>query len=272
MGRLTLLGGGRRTGGGGGGGGPWTPANLATPAKLILDGANVAWSGSNFGTTSNAGSLGGNIVANESTVSKGTQLNGLDVCAFSNTDSLKLASQNWSGNVFLFAVVKFNTSSMGLLSQGWTPPTSGYVFYPKVSIGGTSGGGRSWSVGDALWFASGYDDTTQHMGVVNAMITDTNYHIICLKGGTANLARSDGNVKTVSPANTSAVNSISSQDIIIGRGVPGEFFDGNLAYLALLQDPITGDIEKLEGWAFHRFGTSNFSSFNASHTYFAAPP
>jgi hypothetical protein len=251
----------------------WTPASLATPAKLILDGTTVAWSGSNFGTTTNSGSLGGSIVANESTVTKGTQLNGKDTCLFNAVDSLKLATQNWSGNSFVFAVYKSNAANIGaLISQGWASETSGYTFYPRASPGGTSGAGRSWAIGDALWFASGFSDTTQQIGISSAFTNDSNYHIICLKGGTDNIARADGNIKTVSPANTSAVTSLTAQDIIIGRGGAGEFIDAEIAFLALLQDPTTGDIEKLEGWAYHVYGNSNFSNFNNSHTYFAAPP
>lgn len=265
-------------GGGGGGGCPlFNPSMLASAQyQVALDGSTVAWSGSNFGTTANPGSLGSNIVAGVGTVVKGTQLNGLDTLNFNaNTStgatgsSLTIAGKNWSGNIFVFGVFASNgtpggTDENAILTYAWgstTNPnnaTTGWAIYPR----------DGYQSGRLDAYASG--STTETMAVSGA-VADTSQHIHSIQMGSANSYRKDGTAGTLLINSTVSPASVTNMPFIWGKdGDTNNFGAWTIAYMLIGNPPYLADVQKLEGWAAWRFGlTANLPS---GHPYKSVAP
>lgn len=249
----------------------WTPADLAVPAKSILDPSTFAFSGSAFVSGADHGSYGGSF----SGAAGQTTLNGINVCTF-NGSSQQLAgpSKSWTAgdDVFIFLVVQANKLNPGaVVSQAWGTATTGWVLYPSLTSGGsTNGGQKSWVSGDSVAFGSGFGSASvQNVTIGHAYTSNAAYHLLALKVGTASLYRLDGVAQT--PGAVTGANAAVTASVIWGSDALSEWFTGNIAYGLVGVNPSAGEIEKLEGWASWRFAGGG-SMLPGGHTYASAAP
>jgi hypothetical protein len=261
----------------------WTPANLSVAPRLVMDGEAVPWSGSNYATTANSGSIGGNWNALQGTVVKGSLLNAFNTLSFDGTRNLKLSVQAaWSGDACFFAVLQ-NVVAVdgGLVSHDWPWPSSGWTVYPRMAnAGGASG--YTWSAGDTLVFGSGSDISTPGNGnwtiATTPLASGSAAHIFVGRAGVTGLVRTDGTIET-EPARTTnratAVDTGPRLDYYLGStsevayNAP-EYGNFQLAYLCVGVGFTDDDIERLEGWAAWRYNL--VSLLPAGHTYKSAAP
>jgi hypothetical protein len=262
---------------------PWTPANLSVAPRLVMDGEAVPWSGSNYATTTNSGSIGGTWDAREGTVVKGSLLNSFNTLSFNGTRNLKLSIQaNWTGDACFFAVLQNVVAVDGALAaHGWPHTTSGWVVYPRMASAGGDVG-YPWSAGDTLVFGSGSDISTPPNGnwtiATTPLASGSAAHIFVGRAGVTGLVRTDGTVET-EPARTTnraaAADTAPFPDYFIGsswevaHGSP-EYGNFQLAYLCVGVGFTDDDIERLEGWAAWRYNL--VSLLPAGHTYKSAAP
>ena len=244
--------------------------------QAVLDGSTVAWSGSNFTTTANAGSLGGNLVTRTGTAPvQGTALNGFNTINLSGNNSVNVAGKNWSGDVYVFGVFAMPGNTFELASMGWGPNnnpangTSGWVIYPRINASGTVNG-VNYGAGDLFADASGNNAGQPNM-MATTPIADAGQHINSYQMGSADAYRKDGSVVTLKNAQTGSVAALSNKDVVFGgSGDNTEFGVYTAAYLLVGNPPSAGDIQKLEGWAAWRFGLT--ASLPGGHPYKAAAP
>src|ERR1700753_423758 len=116
----------------------WTPANLATAPRYIFDPSTFTYSGSNFSSGSNTGSVGGSWTIESGTPAKGTALNGITTIGFTGAQSFINSTAAWPAtNVFILAVATVGTvQANSLFSSSWgtseaRDATHGWVFYPR---------------------------------------------------------------------------------------------------------------------------------------------
>lgn len=257
---------------------PWTPADLLIQPKLILDPSTAAWSGSNWGSTANSGSWGGNIVASAGTPTKGTQLNALDVVHFSGSNSLSTsAAVAWpaSTDIFVFSVFNASSVSSGLVAQGWGTPTLGWVVYPRINGSGTAAGVGNWATGDLLSFGQGYGNGASTPGtqIDSQPFISGGHKMMTWNSCSAQLLDVSGAPQTL----TSSVGTVPAQTnpVYIGEshvnGAFGETFIGDVAYLLIIAGkPTQADYQKLEGWAAWKYNL--VSQLPANHPYKSAAP
>lgn len=230
----------------------WVPANATTQPVLIFDPSTFTYSGSNFSSGTNSGTNSGAWLIESGTPAKGTQLNGFDVISFTGAQSIYNATNPWpGGNVYVFTVAKVSATHIGaLISAAWgtsdgRDATHDWVFYPR---GGSAFGGSA----NEAWLFQG---TSAGVITRGDLFTDTNYHIAAIKIGTSVDLRKDGTAGSPSSV-TGAINTATSANIRVGAsGISAfEALTGSVAYLAVLVDPTTADIQNFEGWAAWRFG------------------
>jgi hypothetical protein len=244
----------------------WTPANLSTPARYIFDPSTFTYSGSNFASGSNQGSVGGAWTAESGTAVKGTPLNSRTVLALNGSQGFLNNTAAWpnGANVYVFAVGSFpNRGGFGLASHSWgSGEGADWVFYPRA---GNNFGGSA----DQAWlFNNGAAFRT-----LGDLFTDSSYHIACIKLGTSADLRVDGSAGAPVTVLGSILNS-STNNFRIGASGPlaAEGITGNIAYVAVLVDPTIDDIQKLEGWAAAPAQFNLQANLPAGHPYKSAAP
>lgn len=256
----------------------WTPANLAITPKVILDPSVASWSGSNWGSTANIGTGGGNIVASTGTPVKGTKLNGLDTVLFNN-NSLTLASQNWTAgaDLVIFAILNCtdHVNGNGLFAMGWDFATAqaGMVFYPRAMTSGTvSPTTDTWAIDDVLSFSQGFGDGAGAFGymIISQPFVDSAYHIMSYRSGATRYFSFDGTLTT--PSGSSASTPVVQTNVPMyfgeshGSNVFGEQLAGTVAYLAVIPGNVTtSEYQKLEGWGAWKYGL--VSKLPVAHPY-----
>lgn len=250
----------------------WTPQDLITPPRVILDGSNVAWSGATYTTTPNYGSLGEAFTPTANAISKGTALNGLDTIAFSGTNFLKLQKRDWNGEFYVLAVAKVSQSG-GLAGYAWAAPDHGLAVYPKINTTG-SVTGMSWVPNDSVVFGGGFDPATYATPFISATaqpFSDTNHHLVSWRIGAATQLKKDGTAVTPSFSGNGPVANLVSFDMYVGSTANNsEFLIGDLAYFAMLTSPTSDDVLRLEGWAAWRWGLQG--NLPVDHPYKSAAP
>lgn len=247
--------------------GLWTPANLVTAPRYIFDPTTFTYSGSNFSSGTNGGSVGGSWTAEAGTAAKGTQLNGLDVIDFTGTQSLLNSTAAWpaSTNVFVFAVAKVGaTHTGGLVSHSWnvSDATHSWVYYPRAGAGLGGSANEGWM----------FQGTGLVPIIRGDIFTDTSYHIVAVKLGSTAFLDKDGTAITPTLSTTGTINATINNNLRLGatNATAGEPLTGSVAYLALLVDPTTDEIQKLEGWAAWKYGL--VAQLDAAHPYKSAAP
>lgn len=248
---------------------PWTPADLAPAPRYILDPNALTYSGSNFASGTNTGSVGGAWTAEVGTLAKGAALNGLTTLNFTGSQSLINSTGAWpaSADVFVFAVAKVATTQIGgLAAMSWgvgegRTTTRDWVFYPR---GGNSFGGSA----NEGWLFNG---TSAAIITRGDLFTDTNYHIVTAQmGNSSQMSRDATSVTpTTSPG---TIGASTGNNFRIGATGPStaEPITALVAYEAILVDPSVTDVQKLIGWAAWRFGL--VSQLDATSPYKSAPP
>lgn len=262
---------------------PWTPANLSVAPRLVMDGEAVPWSGSNFATTTNSGSIGGTWGAVTGTVVKGSLLNGFNTLSFNGTRNLKTSlTATWSGDTCFFAVLQnVVATDGGLCGHSWPFATSGWAVYPRMAnAGGTAP--YAWATGDTLIFGSGSDISTPGSGnwaiATTPLASGSGPHIFVGRAGVTGLQRMDGTVETEPARTNSKLSTTDTGPLIdhylgstweIAHGAP-EYGNFQLAYYLAGTGFTDDDIERLEGWAAHRFALT--SLLPAGHPYKSVAP
>lgn len=246
----------------------WTPANLLTPPRYVFDPGTFVYTGSNFTSGSNSGSVGGAWSILAGTPAKGAGLNGFNTLGFAGAQSFINSTATWpaGNNFFVFHVSSVGTTNGGgLVSHSWgvgdvRDATHGMVYYPRI---GTAFGGSVNEGGIFQGISSGVITRGD-------VFTDTSFHIAATKTGTVGLLRKDGTV--LSPTITTGTISLSnSTNFRVGStDNASEFLTGDVAYIAVLVDPTTPDIQNLEGWAAWNYGL--VAQLDAGHPYKSAAP
>lgn len=250
----------------------WTPANLVTAPRYIFDPTTFTYSGANFASGTNGGSVGGPWTVEAGTPAKGTQLNGIDVIGFTGAQVFLNTVVPWpaNSNVFVFSVIKVPATVGGsLTSHSWgvfdhRDATHGWVYYPRVGSGAFGGGVNE----GGLFQGIGSPLITR-----GDVFTDASYHIVGIKiGTTAGVMRKDGTVATTTQATTGTINSqVLSNNCRVGASDTGsEFLTGDVAYVAILVDPTLDEIQKLEGWAAWKYNL--VAQLDASHPFKSVAP
>jgi len=248
----------------------WTPANLATAPRYIFDPDTFTYSGSNFSSGTNSGSVGGSYTAESGTVAKGTALNGHTTLNFTGTQGLLNTGAVWpaSTDIFVFAVANVGTTQgNGLASHSWatserTSSTSSWVFYPR---GGSAFGGGA----NEGWLFNG---NTAAIITRGTLFSDTSYHVVYGKTGSQALMAVDGTTITPTATTGTIGGPTTSSNFRIGATGPSaaEPLTGLVAYVAALSNPTTLEAQKYIGWAAWRFGLQ--ANLPGGFPYAAAPP
>lgn len=246
----------------------WQPtANLITPARYIFFPDTFTYSGNNFASGTNQGSVGGAWTAESGTPVKGaTQLNGRNVIAFDGTMTFLNNAAAWPNatNVYIFAVVSVpGRGPKSLASHSWfTGEGADWVYYPR---GGTGFGGSA----DQAWlFNNGAAIRT-----LGDLHTDSAYHITCIKLGTSADLRLDGTAGSPATVLGTLLNSTTNNFRVGGSGPSAnEAITANLAYLAILVDPTIDEIQNMEGWAAAPAQFNLQADLPAGHPYRNAAP
>lgn len=245
----------------------WTPANLATAPRYIFDPSTFTYTGSNFTSGSNTGSVGGSWTIESGTPAKGTALNGLTTISFAGGQGFINSTAAWPAtNVFIIAVATVGTvQGNSLFSSSWglsegRDATHGWVFYPR---GGTAlGGGANFA-----WLFQGTGAAVINQG---NLFVDTNPHVVAIQAGTTQNLILDGTTGTNSGA-TGAISASLTNNVRVGESDAGqEQITATVAYIAVLQNPTTIDYQKYIGWAAWRFGLQ--ANLPGGFPYAAAPP
>jgi|GEM_PF-2553054 len=251
----------------------WTPANAAATRLAVFDPATFTWSGSNFSGGTNSGSIGGAIVTALGTPTKAAgDANGHDAVNLPATAAFGIAAAALpAGNKVCVYVTKRlgnPANSLGaLLSQ--SAQTPGWALYDQINTSGTLSNGHSFAAGDKGWngWPSGTTNTDKDI-LVTPPADDGAYHLTVAKIGTDQFWRHDGAALTPNYATAHAMPAITG-NLIVGTSTGGQNLNERLAYAELVDgDPSSGDIEKYEGWAAHRFGTV----LPSGHPYETDPP
>lgn len=250
----------------------------------IPDTPGGAASGVSFIITPNRGSMGGNIIVASGNPRKSlTQLNSKDVLTFANLSTLAIDGRNWTAgaNVSLFAVINpvRDSAAHGIATMGFYSLTTGWVFYANHGqspvIGGTTvppQGGLDFGAGGSD--ANGVMQPGQPFSI-STEGAPAGWNMIFRKIGLQNVARNNGTALTLLRSVTGANTGLTNRRLTIGAGnadttFQSEHFQGECAYLVIMEDPTVGDIEKLEGWAAWRFNLVGL--LPAGHPYKAIAP
>lgn len=247
----------------------WTPANLVTKPRYIFDPTTFVYSGANFVSGSNTGSVGGSWAIEAGTPAKGVPINDYDVIGFTGAQVFLNSVIPWPNNtnVFIFAVAKIDTTQSGsLVGHSWgsldhRDATHGWVYYPRIGTGfggGVNEGGLFQGIGSPLITRGD-------------VFTDAFYHIVGIKIGIApSTMRKDGTVGSPTITNGIITLSLSNNFRVGATDASGELLTGDVAYVAALSDPTLDEIQKLEGWAAWKYNL--VPQLDVGHTFKAAPP
>lgn len=245
----------------------WTPTDLTTIPRYIFDPSAFTYSGSAFSSGLNSGSVGGSWALMGAAPNKGADLNGITTLEFTGAQGFVNNVAAWpaGNNVFVFYVAKVTTQHIGTLiahSWGSATTTTAWIIYPRI---GTLDGAP---VNDSEFF-QGFNYAPK---VFANVFTDSNFHIVSTKLGTAVISRDDGAALAPSSSTTGTINLSPSTNCNVGAPVitSADPLVGTVAYITVIVDPTTDEVERLEGWAAWRFGL--VSNLDAGHPYKSAAP
>lgn len=250
----------------------WTPADLATPPRFIMDAAN-ATSGT---SCPNTGSAGGTFAGRGTGQTRSTR-NGIDVIRLNGSGDLAITGITaYAGDITVITLYERTSaaaSAHALVNVGQWAFTTGFIYYAHMA----ASAGR-WATGDDVVFNGGYQLTSTSAAVdfPPGNQNDGNLDFTAVKIGTSNLARSNGTTITpTSPSDTKTATSPAGWDTtgiyVGGNNVSTERFTGDIAYVAVIPAALSQtDIERYEGWLAWNKGLT--ARLPAGHPYKSAPP
>lgn len=269
----------------------WTPLNLGVVPPLYIDASSsvIAESGGIVSAISNLGSLGANGDFSQSDSAKRPSivsgaLNAQPILRFDGTDDVLTCNTTEGRGIFanvpaawVFAVYKKRTTD--------ATPTSRYLLYTAIPAGAVRfgllcAGSAAGRANKPLMYASRLDaDSPASLPSPNSV--SGNY---CLSFAHANFSTRAGVMRengvqvassatlTAAAGNTSNTSPSTYYPLAVGAFVTGSLAsDVDIACLVIGNtNPSAGEVEKLEGWAAHRWGLAG--SLPAGHPYKTSAP
>lgn len=271
--------------------GLWAPSNMAVPPPVYFDAGDsvITASGGIVSAISNLGSLGANGDFSQSDSAKRPSivsgaLNAQPILRFDGTDDVLVCNTTEGRGIFanvpaawVFAVYKKRTADAA--------PTARYLLYTAnnaapVRFGLLCADSTAGRANKPLMYARRLDaDSPASLLSPNSI--SGNY---CLSFAHANFSTRAGVMRengaqvasnatlTAAAGNTSNTSPTASYPPAVGAFVTGSYAsDVDVACLVIGNtNPSAGEVEKLEGWAAHRWGLAG--SLPAGHPYKTTAP
>lgn len=272
-----------------GGGVLWTPLNMATVPQIYLDAQDsVVTDVSGFASAiSNLGAMGANgdfsqgTAANQPAILT-AELNGKRVLSFDGTNDVLLGTTAAQKDLFrnvsagwAFVIYKKRTTDGGVMTRrifhcsNGSNANSRFAVNATLNPGGTNTPALSVQRLDAD-SPTNLVATATHVEQYVMLLTAINYATRAGRIYVDGTMDAENTTLTASAGNTS--NTTSSTNISIGARHDGILLaDIDLATITLSNTyPIADDIDKLFGWAAHKYGLA--ANLPAEHPYKAAAP
>ena len=241
----------------------WTPADIDT--ALWLDAADASTITTVGGAVSQwSDKSGNNRHATQSDATRrpsftSSALNGYSALTFDGTnDGLTCGDAFYSANLLIFAVAKTsNTSAEQNIVSKWKATGNQRKFIFRF---------RSTNKMGAFF---SFDGTSPNSGFLDTIGTAGTGWLIsgAVRNGTALTVSLNGTQNSSTLASTSLFNS--TAELAIGFNFDGsnvfEPLNGQIAAIVIATNPSLTDLQKLEGWAAHKYGLT--ANLPAGHPY-----